>query len=168
MGETTKSLREKLARANARLQKGKKAATEMVGTLLNTAEVVGTGFGFSYARERFGEVPENGNGGVELTIAGIPVSLAAGLTGHLLSFAGFFGKQSDHVHAISNGALADYTCHIGTRLGREAAQEAALTQGYRRRAVGSRGGVQRGLGRGSFQAWGNPTMFSRAAGGRGQ
>lgn len=126
MAETVKTLRDKLARVQARVRAGQAKATEMVGTVLQTAEVGGTGFGFAYLRGRMGD--DDG----EFDVAGIPVGLASGLLAHLLGFAGFFGGQASHVHNIGDGAIAEYGCHIGYNLGQKAKAERAAAQGYHR------------------------------------
>lgn len=129
--------KEKAQRAAARLSRMREKSEEMLGQVLQTSEVVGTGFMFAFLRGRMGDAEG------ELNLAGVPVSLGAGIGFHLLGFTGVFGKYAEHAHNLGDGALTEYGVVQGMRLG---AQSGASIQG--RRISATRYGQYK---------WGQPT-----------
>lgn len=110
--------KDKAQRAYSRLGKMREKSEEMLGQVLQTTEVVGTGFLFSYLRGRMGDAEG------ELDVAGVPVSLGSGLAFHVLGFTGVFGKYAEHAHNLGDGALVEYAVVQGMRLGAEGGSHA--------------------------------------------
>lgn len=145
--ETVSSLKAKLSNARARAAKAREETTAAVAQALQAVEVSGTAFGLAYARGRFGD--EEG----ELAVMGMPVGLLAGIGGHAVAFLGIAGEYSEHIHNISDGALAEYAVQQGQSIGMQHKIEAeSSTEG---RIGAARRGTHRGLGAGM------PRGFSR-------
>ncbi len=85
-----------------------------VNTLVSTAEVSATSFGFGIVRGRFGSVD----------IVGVPLELGAGVGLHVLSFLGVAGKAAKHLHSFADGALAAYLTTLGHTIGMDMKKKA--------------------------------------------
>lgn len=98
-------------KASALASKAKQAldrADEAVATVVTTAEVSAASFLFGLAQGKYGGI----------ALVGVPVDLLAGLGLHILAFAGIGGKNSHHLHAFGDGALASFFGGIGRQVGR--------------------------------------------------
>lgn len=85
----------------------KEKSQEAVGIIVRTLETGAVAFGFGLAKGRWGKI----------SVAGIPADLGAGVLGHLLGFMGVGGKNAEHLHALSDGALASYAVEMGAKVG---------------------------------------------------
>ncbi len=81
---------------------------EAVSTVVTSAEVSAASFLFGLAQGKFGGI----------AIVGIPVDLLVGLGLHVAAFAGVGGKNSEHLHAFADGALASFFGGLGRHVGR--------------------------------------------------
>lgn len=100
------ALKEKAKRAQTTVRNAKEMIAEQVGHVVRTAEVGGAAFAFGVA---------NGyTGGVE--VLGIPLDLGLGVLGHVGGFL-VGGDVSNHVHSISDGAIASYATVSGIGIG---------------------------------------------------
>lgn len=121
--ETVSQVRDKLTKAQARIEKVKKEAQVAMGHALQTVEVGGTAFALAYARGRMGTVDEE-TGQIELNLLGIPVGVVGGVAMHGLAFAGALGEYSEHAHNIGDGMIAEYAAITGFRIGGRHANDA--------------------------------------------
>lgn len=83
-------------------------ADEAVSTVITTSEVSAASFLFGLAQGKYGGI----------AIVGVPVDLLAGLALHIAAFAGIGGKNSSHLHAFGDGALASFFGGLGRQVGR--------------------------------------------------
>lgn len=92
-------------------------AEEKAAAVLATVETTGSAFALGYLRgmwEKDGE---------KFEVFGMDPELALGSLGVVASMTSIFGKQSEHIQAIANGAMAAWAYREGMRLGEEAATE---------------------------------------------
>lgn len=126
----------KYEKLKARMKNMTEKGQEMLGDVLQSAEIGATAFGFGFARGKMGD--QNG----DLDVFGVPASAGAAIVGHLLAFSGVFGKHSEHAHNIADGALAEYTAVVGMRLGAARSDFASQKRIAGRRNVAGLGGRQ--------------------------
>ena len=87
-------------------------ADEAVGTVVQTAEVGLTAFGFGWAKGRYGSVE----------LMGVPADLLGGLVLHGLGFVSG-GRYHEHLHNLGDGAIASYATTLGFGIGDRMKQE---------------------------------------------
>lgn len=109
-----KSIAERMQR---RFENAKEKGEEVVGSVVQTAEVGATAFAFGYARGRYGET----------NVMGVPIDLGAGAATHLGAFFGLFGKYAEHAHNLADGAIAEYLAVKGAIVGDKMRQKAGNT-----------------------------------------
>jgi len=130
MAMTVKEQLEKLKKSAASIRK---AAESKIQVGISLVEVSLTGGGLAYLRGRFPTDDEDGNPTDELSVAGVPVSLAVGLLAHGMGLIGAAGKYSEHVHNIGTGAITEYATHqlyvMGKKAREESDKEQPATQG---------------------------------------
>lgn len=90
----------------SKLARIKEKSEEQIGKGISTVETVGACGLAGYVNARFGTAGE-------LQFNGVPVDLAAGIAGAVLSFAGLAGKHGDHVHNVANGLMSAYAYRAG-------------------------------------------------------
>jgi hypothetical protein len=114
---------ETVQRAKSRMAKFRENAEASINTVTTTAVAGGTAFGLEYMRGRYGRLnPENDE--VQLTAAGLPVSLLFGVGGHALGFFGVGGSFGTKLlHDVAHGGVAAYGSEMGFKLGNRAFQE---------------------------------------------
>ncbi len=114
LDDAYKSMRD----AHSYIQQYKQGGERITGQLLQSAEVAGGALAVGVASGRYGA----------LTIAGsqVPLDLAAGILGHGLAFFGLPGKYSEHLHNVSDGAIAAYLTKWGIGYGTEMRRKASL------------------------------------------
>jgi len=103
-------------RAKAALEK----AGDAVDNLIRTSEVAVSAFAFGVLQGKFRK-----QGGV--TLLGIPVDLIAGVGFHALGLAGVGGRNSHHLHAFGDGALASYFTTLGRGVGQSWGGESGVS-----------------------------------------
>lgn len=94
-----------------RIASWKEKGAEQAGHAFQAVEVGATAFGFGFLRGKMGDA----NG--DLDVVGVPASLGTSIVLHGLGFMGVFGKHSEHVHNVADGALAEYAAVQGMRMG---------------------------------------------------
>jgi len=105
--------REMAERAMNRARGIAEKADEAVGTVVQTAEVGLTAFGFGWAKGRYGSVE----------LMGVPADLLGGLVLHGLGFVSG-GRYHEHLHNLGDGAIASYATTLGFGIGDKMKQEA--------------------------------------------
>lgn len=102
-------LRDHYAGMQRKLEGVKKKGESVVDELVCAAEIGAASFAFGAAQGRYGAIE----------VLGVPADLGAAVALHLAGFAGLAGKQSHHLHAFGDGALASFffTLGRGTGLG---------------------------------------------------
>jgi hypothetical protein len=68
-------------------------------------------------------------GSASLGNTGIPIGLALGALGHAAAFFGVTGRFSDHIHNLSDGAIAGWVALWGAAQGGQMRQQASETGG---------------------------------------
>jgi len=98
------------------------SASKMLKRAATTACVLGGAAAVGFARGRFGP---------QLNIAGSPVpwDLTVGVAGHLLGWAGAYGKYDDYGHAVFDGVLAGYVTVTMIGVGGLSKEKATLSSG---------------------------------------
>lgn len=127
------SLREKYDRLKGRMSSMAEKSSEALEQGLQTAEVVGTCFVMGAAQARYGD-EETG----DLEVAGVPISLGAGIFMHGLAlFGGFSSGSKDlpkHGHNVGDGFLSAFFFTKGMQLGTKLREESnAAVEGRRSR-----------------------------------
>lgn len=112
-------LLEQAARSDARAAAMRARAAQLLGTIIQTAEVGAAAFGFGYARGRYGD----------LRLLGVPMDLGTALFLHIGGFV-MNGKRrwTEHLHNLGDGALAEYLTVLGADLGVKALQAKSQQQ----------------------------------------
>lgn len=82
-------------------------ADAAVSRVVTTSEVSAASFLLGLAQGKWGSI----------VVLGMPVDLLAGLGLHLAGFAGVAGRQSLHLHAFGDGALASFFSGLGFKVG---------------------------------------------------
>jgi len=82
---------------------------ETIETVIISSEVSAASFMFGLAQGKFGGI----------AIVGVPFDLLAGLSLHILAFAGVGGRNAAHLHAFGDGALASFFGGLGRQVGRK-------------------------------------------------
>lgn len=155
--QTKQEIAQALGRANNRIKAMKDKATEAMGTALTSFETTGTAFGFGYLRGRMTDMADEES----FKIFGIPPDLLVGIGGHVLAFAGAFGKYDEHAHAIANGSLASFATFSGLEFGTKDRQESG--EGPPHRVLSSGSPVRgRNIGIGAQDMVGVPTADQMA------
>lgn len=108
---STSELRRALENARSRVNSIKAKSTEVAGQALQTVEIGGTAFGLGYLRGRMAD-----NQG-EWKVLGVQPELLAAVGAHGLAFMGAFGKYSEHMHNVGDGALAAFLAAKGMDFG---------------------------------------------------
>jgi len=108
--------REMAERAMNRARGIAEKADSAVGTVVQTAEVGITAFGFGWAKGRYGSVE----------LMGVPADLLSGLVLHGLGFVSG-GKYHEHLHNLADGAIASYATTLGFQIGHNMALESAAS-----------------------------------------
>jgi len=85
----------------------RKRGESTVEHLVSSAEVSGSAFALGLVQGRYGPV----------SVAGVPVDLAAAAGLHLAGFLGLAGRSSAHLHAFGDGALASFFFTLGRGTG---------------------------------------------------
>jgi len=106
------------------IQAHKDKTTEFVGQGLQATEVTGSCYLFSYAN---GRSPAMNKDHHELT-EGVPTDLAIGVLGHVVAFFGGASQYGEHLHNLSDGALASWSARMGTAQGSKARLKAGSSQ----------------------------------------
>lgn len=99
--------KETALRWKKRVENVREKGEEVVGTVVQTAEIGSTAFVFGYARGRYGET----------TVANVPIDAGAAVLCHLGGFFGIAGKYSEHLHNVGDGALAVFAAVQGAAMG---------------------------------------------------
>lgn len=99
-------MRDKAMRAISRARGIVEKSEGVIAHAVQTVEVGGGAFACGVAKGRYGSVE----------VLGLPVDLLAGAGGHLLGFLGG-GKYAEHIHNLSDGALASYLTTLGQGVG---------------------------------------------------
>ena len=94
---------------------------EVLSRVVRTAEVGAGAAGVGLLAGRLGTT-QIGN-------TGIPLGLAVGAVGHTLAFFGLAGRFDEHVHNVSDGALAGWATMWGAGQGRLMRERAGLPTG---------------------------------------
>ncbi len=101
-------------------------AEKTMGTVLQTAEVVGGVALGAYANGRYGTPDTTGGTGLnEWMFHSVPVDAAVGVAFHGLGFMGALGKYDEHAHNLGDGFLGSYAYRLGNKQGLKAAAAAA-------------------------------------------
>jgi len=109
-------LRAKYQRASAKLATAAEKSEEVLGVVLNAAEVGGTCFALSAANACYGKPDPKRPGVLRLQVVqGVDVDMTGALAGHVVAF--FMKKHGEHAHAIANGALCSWLARLGTEFG---------------------------------------------------
>lgn len=121
--------KQELQAAHAQAVEGTRSVLMKV---VRSGEVVGVAGMFGLVNGR--------TGGLELL--GVPVDLLSGAALHGAGVAGLAGDQSDHLHAMGDGALASFSVTLGTSVGARMRREALAAAAAR--ASGGGGGAAAG------------------------
>src|SRR5262245_4730134 len=109
---TFAKLREKYARAHARLSNAAQKADHALDVGLNIAETGGTCFAFSAANAFYGTPDPKRPGVLRLQVVkGVDADMVTAVLGHGLAF--WMPKNGHHMHAIGNGALCSWLARLG-------------------------------------------------------
>ena len=120
---------EYLERMQTRMAKVRQHAETSMGQAIQSAEVTGTAFAFSYANQRWG-----GEAG-EIKVLGLPIDLGIGFALTGLALMGGLGKYTEHGVNIGSGALASYAVRSGAQLGLQAASDGPAPASFRQPAA---------------------------------
>jgi hypothetical protein len=116
---------EKFERLKAQTAKVKEKARQGLKQGLQTVEVNGACFAFSYANALSGTPDPKRPGVTRLQILNIDADLVVGLGLHGLALFGGFSEYAEHAHSIGDGSLASFTARLGTEMGSDARVKAA-------------------------------------------
>lgn len=132
---TKAELAEDLGKAKTRLKNMKAKAEATMETAMEAFTTTGVAFGMGYARGRMTDPADEES----FSVFGIPPDLLLGAGGHVLAFAGVFGKWDSIAHAGANGALAAYASFSGLEFGVKDREEAEGlgSAGVRGRQIGA-------------------------------
>lgn len=109
--------KEALEKAREHTKALKAKGEESVGQLVSTGEVFGGSVAGGFLDEKMGV--DEGDGVKVHKIQGVPTNLIAGLAGVMASFAGMFGKHSEHAYDLSKGVMAAYGANLGRSLAKK-------------------------------------------------
>lgn len=119
--QSVKKLQKRLANAQNNSKRLRMKAREGLETVLRSGEVCGAAFAFGVVKGRTGDTP---------SIAGVPLDLALGITGHGLAILGLGGGMDAHMRSLADGALSSYVHTMGVDIGAKmAAKSGALAPG---------------------------------------
>src|SRR5579859_4045985 len=122
-------VKEYAERLDTRMKNFRVKAEKSIERGFAIVEVTGSLFAWGYANERWGKTADPTTALNEITVAGVPADLGAGIALLGVSFFGGLGKYAEHGINIGSGSAGAFAYRMGADLGRKGARGATTTSG---------------------------------------
>jgi hypothetical protein len=137
--ESLAKVKQYAERVDARMKTFREKNEQAIERGFQIVEVNGALFGWGFVNEKWGALPHGADASAlkEVTIAGVPVDLAAGAALLGVGLFGGLGKYGEHGINLGNGSVGAFASRMGAELGRKSVSTTATTAGAPQMTAGA-------------------------------